>query len=162
MHHFHRTQGFVLLKKGSFFLLFLAAWSFSITKKLVYKSFEATCIWLKDPNVILKWFDSKKQEEAAEASHLTSSNWCYMERLVQAAVSNDIAEKLKKLSETLHSLAVQNKLLHNKNNSLWETLDNKKKHKNLYHSGATFWLPHKICQAQARELEKQQQEEAEM
>jgi hypothetical protein len=41
-----------------------------------------------------------------------------MERLVQAAVSNDIAEKLKKLSETLHSLALQNKLLHNKNNSL--------------------------------------------
>jgi hypothetical protein len=54
MHHFHRTQGFVLLKKGSFFLLFLAAWSFSITKKLVYKSFEATCIWPKYPNVILK------------------------------------------------------------------------------------------------------------
>jgi hypothetical protein len=118
MHYFYRTQGSVLLKKGSFFLLFWAAWSFYITKKLVYKSFKATCIWLKDPNVILKRFDSKEQEEAAEASHLTSSNWRHMERLVQAAVSNCIAEKLKKLSETLYSLAVQNKLLHNKNNSL--------------------------------------------
>jgi hypothetical protein len=49
---------------------------------------------------------------------LTSSNWRHMERLVQAVVSDCIAEKLKILSETLHSLAVQNKLLHNKNNSL--------------------------------------------
>jgi hypothetical protein len=71
---------------------------------------------------------------------------------------------LKKLSETLHSLAIQNELLHNENDGLREALNNKKKRKdrgkrlnlqreNSYHGGATFWSPHKIRQARARELE---------
>jgi hypothetical protein len=95
-----------------------------------------------------------------------------MERLVQAAVSDRTADESKKLSKMLHSLAVQNKPLNKKNKSLQEVLDNKKKRKDhgkrldlqckdLYHGGATFWLPRKICQAQACEAEKQQQEEAE-
>jgi hypothetical protein len=96
-----------------------------------------------------------------------------MERLVRAAVSDRTAEESKKLSETLHSLAVQNELLHNENDGLREALDNKKKRKDhgkrldlqrkdSYHGGATFWSPHKIHQARACELEKQQQEEAEI
>jgi transposase-like protein len=171
--YLHRTQGLVPLKKGDFFPLFWAAWSSSITEKLVHKGFEATGIWPKDPDVILKQFDSKEQEEAAEASHLTNRDWRHMERLVRAAVSDRTAEELKKLSETLHSLAVQNELLYDENDGLPEALDNKKKRKDrskcldlqredLYHGGATFWSPHKIRQAWARELEKQQQEEAEI
>jgi hypothetical protein len=171
--HLHCTQGLVPLKKGDFFSPFWGAWSFSITKKLVHKGFEATGIWPKDPDVVLKQFDSKEQEEAAEASRLTNSDWRHMERLVRAAVSNRTAEESKKLSETLHSLAVQNKLLHDENDGLRGALDNKKKrkdsgkrlnlqHEDLYHGGATFWSLHKIRQAQARELEKQQQEEAEI
>jgi uncharacterized protein YndB with AHSA1/START domain len=80
--HLHRSQGLVPLKKGDFFPLFWEAWSTSMTEKLALKSFESTGIWPKDPNVILKRFDDKEQEEAAEASRLTSSDWRHMERLV--------------------------------------------------------------------------------
>jgi uncharacterized protein YndB with AHSA1/START domain len=171
--HLHRSQGLVPLKKGDFFPLFWEAWSTSMTEKLALKSFESTGIWPKDPNVILKRFDDKEQEEAAEASRLTSSDWRHMERLVRAAVSDRTADESKKLSETPHSLAVQNELLHDENNGLREALDDKKKRKehgkrlNLqredsYHGGATSWSPQKIRQARARELEKQQQEEAEI
>jgi uncharacterized protein YndB with AHSA1/START domain len=171
--HLHRSQGLVPLKKGDFFPLFWEAWSSSITQILALKSFKSTGIWPKDPNVILKRFDDKEQEEATEASRLTGCDWRHMERLVRAAVSDRTADESKKLSETLHSLAVQNELLHDKNNGLREALDDKKKRKdrgkrlNLqredsYHGGATFWSPHKIRQARARELEKQQQEEAEI
>jgi hypothetical protein len=170
--HLHRTQGLVPLKKGDFFPLFWAAWSSSITEKLVLKSFESTGIWPKDPGIILKRFDDKKQTEEAEASRVTGSNWPYIEYLVRAAVSDCTADESKKLSETLHLLAVQNKLLNKENKSLREALDNKKKckdcgkrldlqRKDLYYGGATFWLPRNICQAQACEAGKQQQEEAE-
>jgi hypothetical protein len=171
--YLYHTQGLVSLKKGDFFLRFWEAWRSSITVKLVHKDFEATRTWPKDPNVILKQFDSKEQKEAAEASHLTGSNWRHMERLLQAAVNDCTAEESKKLSTTLHSLAIQNELLQEENSSLWEALDNKKKRKDhgkhldlqredSYHGGATFWSPCKICQARACELEKQQQEEAEI
>jgi hypothetical protein len=171
--HLHRSQGLVPLKKGDFFPLFWDAWSSSMTQKLALKSFESTGIWPKDPDVILKRFDDKEQEEAGEASRLSGSDWRHMERLVRAAVSDRTADESKKLSETLHSLAVQNELLHDENDGLREALDDKKKRKDRgkrldlqredsYHSGATFWSPHKIRQARARELEKQQQEEAEI
>jgi hypothetical protein len=52
-----------------------------------------------------------------------------MERLVQAAVSDRTAVESKKLSETLYSLAVQNKLLHDENDGLREALDDKKQRK---------------------------------
>jgi hypothetical protein len=144
-----------------------------MTQKLTLKFFKSTGIWLKDPDVILKQFDDKEQEEAAEASRLTGCDWRHMKRLVRAAVSDCTADESKKLSETLHSLAVQNKLLQEKNSGLREALEDKKKRKdhgkhlnlqreNLYHGSATFWSPRKIRQARAHELEKQQQEEAEI
>jgi hypothetical protein len=171
--HLHRTQGLVPLKKGDFFLLFWEAWSFSMTQKLALKSFKSTGFWPKDPDVILKRFDDKEQEEAAEASRLTGCDWRHMERLVRAAVSDRTADESKKLSETLHSLAVQNELLQEENSGLREALEDKKKRKgrgkrlnlqreDLYHGGATFWSPRKIRQAWAHELEKQQQEEGEI
>jgi uncharacterized protein YigA (DUF484 family) len=88
-------------------------------------------------------------------------------------VNNRTAEESKTLSTTLHSLAIQNELLQEENSGLQEALDNKKKRKDcskrldlqrkdFYHGGATFWSQCKIRQARARELEKQQQEEAEI
>jgi hypothetical protein len=104
--HLHCTQGLIPLKKGNFFPLFWAAWGFFITEKLVLKSLKSTGIWPKDPDVVLKRLNNKKHIEEAEASCVTGSNWCYMKRLVQAAVSDRTADESKKLSETLHSLAV--------------------------------------------------------
>jgi hypothetical protein len=72
-----------------------------------------------------------------------------------------------------YTLAVQNELLQEENSSLQDVLNDKKKRKDRdkrldlqredsYHGGATFWSPRKIRQARAHELEKQQQEEAEI
>jgi hypothetical protein len=46
-----------------------------MTEKLAFKSFKSTGIWPKDPDIILRQFDNKGQEEAGEALRLTSSNW---------------------------------------------------------------------------------------
>jgi uncharacterized protein YigA (DUF484 family) len=115
---------------------------------------------------------TRSRIEETEALCVTGSDWHHMEHLVQAAVSDHTADELRKLSSTLHSLAVQNELLQEENNGLQEALEDKKKRKDyskrldlqrkdLYYSGATFWFPRKICQAQACEVEKQQQEEPE-
>jgi hypothetical protein len=140
--------------------------------KTCFKSFKSTDIWPKDSDVILKQFNNKEQVEEAEALRVTGSNWCHIECLVQAAVTNCTADELRKLSSTLYSLAIQNKLLQKENSSLQEALEDKKKCKNcgkgldllrkdLYYGGATFWLLRKIRQTQACEVGKQQQEEAE-
>jgi uncharacterized protein YigA (DUF484 family) len=115
---------------------------------------------------------TRSRIEETEALCVTGSDWRHMEHLVQAAVSDHTADELRKLSSTLHSLAVQNELLQEENNGLQEALEDKKKRKDyskrldlqckdLYYSGATFWFPRKIRQAQACEVEKQQQEEPE-
>ncbi|KAF2820866.1 hypothetical protein CC86DRAFT_303971, partial [Ophiobolus disseminans] len=73
----------------------------------------------------------------------------YIERLVRSAVSDRGADESKKLSQTVHSLATQNELLHHKNEGLKEALIVKKKHRKVskpfdlqqreeYHSGANF------------------------
>jgi hypothetical protein len=118
MCHLHCTQGLVALKKGDFFPLFWEAWRSSITVKFVHKGFEATGIWPKDANVILKQFASKEQEKAAEVSRLTGSDWRHMERLLRAAVNDRTAEESKRLSAMLHLLAIQNELLQEENSGL--------------------------------------------
>ncbi|KAF2820821.1 hypothetical protein CC86DRAFT_303956, partial [Ophiobolus disseminans] len=72
-----------------------------------------------------------------------------MERLIRSAVSDRIADDSKTLSQTLHSLAVQNELLHTKNDGLREALTIKKRHRKVgkpldlqqreeYYRGANF------------------------
>ncbi|KAF2831231.1 hypothetical protein CC86DRAFT_281956 [Ophiobolus disseminans] len=72
-----------------------------------------------------------------------------MERLVRSAVSDRGADKLKKLSQTVHSLATQNELLRHENEGLKEALTVKKRHRKVskpldlqqreeYHGGAMF------------------------
>jgi hypothetical protein len=77
------------------------------------------------------------------------------------------------LSQTLHQLQVQNKLLRHENEGLREAATLKQKHKQpskaldlrrkeSYHGGATFWSLRKMREARVCEVEKQQQEEAEI
>jgi hypothetical protein len=76
----------------------------------------------------------------------------------------------KRLAASVHSLQVDNHLLHIENNGLKRALHTKKKHKeksnklNLqqrqeYHSGTVFWSPRKLCEARAHE--KVEQDDAE-
>jgi hypothetical protein len=125
---------------------------------------------------ILKRFKlGRPQEQDGEtaSSALEPSNWRQMDRLVRSAVRNTAAEESKLLFQTLHQLQVQNELLRHKNEGLREAATLKQKHKQpsnaldlhrkeSYHGGATFWSPRKMREVRAREVEKQQQEEAEI
>jgi hypothetical protein len=68
------------------------------------------------------------------------------------------------LSQTLHQLQVQNKLLRHENEGLRKAATLKQKHKQpskaldlrrkeSYHGGAIFWSPRKMREACAREVE---------
>ncbi|KAL5400327.1 hypothetical protein PMIN03_012464 [Paraphaeosphaeria minitans] len=46
--HIFKTQGLVSITNGDFFLLFRAAWTSTMTEKLILKSFEATGIFPMD------------------------------------------------------------------------------------------------------------------
>jgi hypothetical protein len=95
-----------------------------------------------------------------------------MDCFVRAAVKDTLAKTSQKLSQMLHQLQVQNKLLHYENSGLRDALTTRRQRKNLskpldlqrkeeYHGGATFWLPSKFEQAREREAEKQHREEQE-
>jgi hypothetical protein len=83
---------------------------------------------------ILQRFDStaagKGEEAPAEASKLTVTDWQHVERLVRAALNTK--KKHKKHGMPLNLQQQQE-----------------------YHSGATFWSPQKIREANARKAVKQ-------
>ncbi|KAF2819144.1 hypothetical protein CC86DRAFT_239679, partial [Ophiobolus disseminans] len=141
--------------------------------ELTLKALKSTGIWPMDGETIPKRFTDNTSEAPAQPSALTSNNWRYMERLVRSAVNDQGADELKKLSQTIHSLATQNELLHHKNEGLKEALIVKKRHRKVskpldlqqreeYHSGAIFWSPQKVREARAREAVKEQEQHQEM
>ena len=84
-----------------------------------------------------------------------------MERLIRSAVNNRDTSEVKKLSNTVHHLQVQNELLRHENNGLQAALMIKKrrkkqskplafKQKDKYHGGAVFYSPSKIKDAGAQ------------
>jgi hypothetical protein len=174
--HLQRSQGLIPVTKGDFFPLFWSAWQSAFTTETILKSFEATGIWPMEPEVILKRFERESSREQGEGeagpSALKASDWRHMERLVRSAVRDTTAEDSKLLSQTLHSLAAQNELLHHENKGLREALTVKRRHKKRgkpldlqqreeYHGGAVFWSPRKLREARAREAVVQHQEHEE-
>jgi hypothetical protein len=92
-----------------------------------------------------------------------------MNRLVRVAVKNTATEEAKKLRGSLHSLQVQNELLHHENQGLREALTVEKKHTKRgkpldlqqckeYHGGAVFWSPRKVKEARVRQTVKKREE----
>jgi hypothetical protein len=76
-------------------------------------------------------------------------------------VAGESSESAQRLSELLHHLQVDNKLVHGENESLREAVVIKKKHKKHgraldlqqreeYHGGAVLWSPCKVREANIR------------
>ena len=169
----YKSQGLLPIKKGDFFPLFWKAWVSSFKNTTILKSFEATGISPINPDVILKRFTNTTPDEQesreSSTSALSASDWRKMEQLVRVAVKDRDTKEAKKLSQSLHSLQVQNELLHHENNGLREALAFKKKHKKHdkpldlqqreeYHGGAVFWSPRKVREARARQVVKEREE----
>jgi hypothetical protein len=171
--HLQKSQGLIAVKKEDFFPLVWGAWESSFKTETILQFFEATGILLMEPDVILNWIQREESRDSkGQSSALKDGDWREMECLVRSAVKNNAAQESKTLSQTLHLVQVQNKLLHYENSGLREALNTRKKHKKRgkplglqhckeYHSGAVFWSPRRIREARAREAVKQQEEHEE-
>lgn len=171
----HQSQGLIGVKKGDFFRIFWSAWGSTMRPELILKSFQATGVWPMDAEVILKRFNATTsgQDEDTELRQLGDGDtWSDIRKILDAAVADKAKAESKQLALTLHSLQVQNELLHHENEGLRAALTTKRKHKKKskvldlqqreeYHGGAAVWSPRKIREAQARETVKQREEEQE-
>jgi hypothetical protein len=171
--HLHRSHGLLPIKKGDFFPLFWKAWVSSFKETLILTAFKATGISPMDPNTILDRFTNTTPEQQgsrqSSTSGLSASDWRKMDRLVRVAVKDTATEEAKKLRGSLHSLQVQNELLHHENQGLREALAVKKKHtkrgqpldlqqRKEYHGEAVFWSPRKVREARVRQTVKKREE----
>lgn len=156
--HIFKTQGLVPITKGDFFLLFWAAWTSTMTEKLILKSFEATGILPIDREAVLKRFRSKTprtpeedNEHEPQSSPLVEADWRKIRRVVEQVVKDGEQRKAQKISESFHHLQVTNELLREENNGLQNALKRKQKHKKKgrvidlqqreeYHGGAVQGL----------------------
>ena len=85
-------------------------------------------------------------------------------------VANKAKAEAKRLSQSIHSLQVNNALLHDENSGLQQALNAKKKHKTKHttvdlqsrdedYGGAVFWSPRKLREAREREVTKRDEAE---
>lgn len=150
--HLHQSQALIGVKKRDFFLLFWSAWSTTIRPELIKRSFEATGVWPMDAEVMLKRFNATTsgQDEDTELQEVgNGDSWNDIRKTLDAAVADKANAEAKRLSSTLHSLQVQNELLHHENEGLRATITTKHRHQkkskllNLqqrkeYHGGAVL------------------------
>jgi hypothetical protein len=163
--HLHQSQGLIGVKKGDVFPIFWSAWSSTMRQELILKSFQATGVWPMDAEVILKRFNATTlaQDEDLELQQVGDGNsWNDLQKVLDAAVADKAKAESKQLAGALHSLQVQNELLHHENDGLRATLTTKRKHEKKskvldlqqreeYHGGAVLWSPRKIQEARVRE-----------
>jgi hypothetical protein len=146
----YRSLGILLVKKGDFVPLFWSAWVSSFTRKLIFKAFEATGIWLRNRDPVLKRFKHKPPTNPNNSGSFTSlmeSDWRRFRQLVQAVVKEGAEKEANQVTQALHHYQVQNDLLLHENKGLRESLATKKKRnkpskkldlhrEGLYHGGA--------------------------
>ncbi|KAH5621133.1 hypothetical protein HBI60_254160 [Parastagonospora nodorum] len=146
------------------------SWTSSFTKKMILASFEATGIWPKDRDVILKRYEETTPDGDKDPSTfptLNPTDWRQLRAFVMATVKGGMKQEGNTLTQTLYRLQVENELLHMENKDLRSSLNTKKKlqgkhhvlsfqQRQEYHGGAIFWSPRKVREARAREKVKEQ------
>jgi hypothetical protein len=116
--HLHQSQGLIGVKKGDFFPIFWAAWSTTMRRELILKSFQATGVWPTDAEVVLNRFiaTTSDQDEDIKLRELgDGDSWSDLRKILDAAVTDKAKSEGKHVAAALHSLQVQNKLLHYEN-----------------------------------------------
>ncbi|KAF1354266.1 hypothetical protein EJ07DRAFT_158662 [Lizonia empirigonia] len=115
---------------------------------------------------------SRPSTSDSTTSVISASDWRKIERLLRGVVEDMYDREAKKLSQTIHTIAVQKTLLQHENERLREALINEKKRRqrgkpllleapNDHHAGIRVWSPSKVQQTrdrqEAKDLEQQQQ-----
>jgi hypothetical protein len=140
---------------------------------LIKKSFQATGVWPMDAEVVLKRFSnhSQQQDEASKiGQHGDGDSSRELRKIYDVAVPDKSKVEARQLEAALHSLQVQNELLHHENEGLQHELNTKKKQTTQrisltiqegdeWHGGAVFMSPRKIRTARARKAAEQDEAE---
>jgi hypothetical protein len=143
--------------------------------ELIIKSFQATGVWPMEPDAVLKRFNNRtsgQDEDLEIGEHGEGDSWTQLRKILDAAVADKAKVEAKRLSQSIHSLRVNNDLLRTQNSDLQDDLNIKKKHKTKrttldlqrrqeYHGGVVFWSPRKLREARAREATKQNEAQRE-
>jgi hypothetical protein len=160
----HKSLGFDAVKKGDFFLMFWAAWTSSFTPERSRKSFEATGIWPRNSEAVLKRFHPSTPDEDRTLNNSPTpdgTDWRKVRSLIHASVKVGAEKQAQELIQIFHHLQVQNELITQENRGLKEAAQIRKKHKKKgvpldlqqrqeYHGGAVLWSPRKVREARTR------------
>jgi preprotein translocase subunit SecD len=144
-----------------------------MTPELILKSFQATGVWPMDADAVLKRFNNHtlEQDKASElGQHGDGDSWRELRKIYDAAVTDKAKVEARQLEASLHSLQVQNELLHHENDGLQRELNTKKKQRTQritltiqegedWHGGAVFMSPRNLQRARARKAAEQDEAE---
>jgi hypothetical protein len=170
-----RSQGITRITKRDFFNNFWAALSSTMKPELIIKSFQATGVWPMEPDAVLKRFSNRtsgQDEDLEIGEHGEGDSWTQLRKILDAAVADKAKVEAKRLSQSIHSLRVNNDLLRTQNSDLQDDLNIKKKRKTKrttldlqqrqeYYGSVVFWSPRKLREARAREATKQDEAQRE-
>jgi hypothetical protein len=112
--------------------MFWAAWTSAFTLERSRKSFEATGIWPRNSEAVLKRFHpSTPDEDRTPNNSLTpdGTDWRKVRDLIYALVKIRVEKQAQELIQIFHHLQVQNTLITQENRDLREAAQIRKKHK---------------------------------
>lgn len=168
-----RSQGLTSVKKSDFYSNFYAAWSSTMRQELIVKSFSATGVWPMDADPVLKRFKNHppQQDKDSEIGEVgDGDSWRELRKVFDAAVADKAKVEAKRLAQGIHSLQVNNELLHEREDGLVDALTTKRKRKSKRTilslsdddtdgGGAVFLSPRRRRKARKREAAKQDEAE---
>jgi hypothetical protein len=85
-----------------------------MTHDLILKSFQATGVWPMDADAVLKRFNNHPQqqdEDSENGEHGDGDSPIQLRKAFDAAVADKAKVEAKRLSQSIHSLQVNNELL---------------------------------------------------
>jgi hypothetical protein len=144
-----------------------------MTSELIKKSFQATGVWPMDADAVLKRFSNHTSEQDKASGlqqHGDGDSWRELRKIFDAAVTDKAKVEARQLEASLHSLQVQNELLHHENDGLQRELNTKRKQTTQritltiqegedWHGGAVFMSPRNLQRARARKAAEQDEAE---
>jgi hypothetical protein len=108
-------KGLLALRKATVSQYFGQRGGTTMRRELILKSFQATGVWPTDAEVILNCFNATTfdQDEDIKLRELGNGNsWSNLRKVLDAAVTDKVKSEGKRVAAALHSLQVQNELLH--------------------------------------------------
>ncbi|KAH7552133.1 hypothetical protein BM1_08995 [Bipolaris maydis] len=164
-------QGLLDMRKSDFLRIFWAAYTSAFTANNILSSFQATGIYPRDRDVVMKRFKTpppRADTDTGFGEAGDGDSWRHLSKLFDAAMPDTSKNAAKQLKQAFHSLQIQNELLHHENEELRGSITTRKHRKserkllNLqqheeYHSTAVVWSPRSVREARAREAAEQQQ-----